>query len=81
LERRRDRPEIIVLAPDRLVEAEPPPEQDVRWDRVACYAFGIVMLLVVLGVLVAGGVLDLSALSPDITQSHRPPPDLVHPSR
>jgi hypothetical protein len=76
-----DRPLVIVLPPDRLVEDEPPPEQGIRWDRLAAYAFGIVMLLVVLGILIAGGVLDLSALSPDVVQSHRPPPDLVHPSR
>jgi hypothetical protein len=47
------------------------PAPSVRWRMLGAYVFGLAMLLVVLGLLLASGVIDLHALRPPWQETGR----------
>lgn len=65
----------------REVPAQAEPEPSIRWDRLACYVAGLVMLAVVIVLLMASGALDLRASGPELQPVRQRPVDLVGPSR
>lgn len=47
------------------------PEPSIRWRMLGAYVFGLLMLLVVLGLLIASGAIDLHALRPPWQETGR----------
>lgn len=69
--RTRDGRNVLVIREEHHHHHAPPAELGVRWKMLAAYAFGILMLLVVLGLLIASGAIDLHALQPPWQETGR----------
>jgi len=67
----RDVPQLTVVHEHRYPEAPVVPWEEssgIAWARLACYLVGLVMLAVVVGLLIAAGVLDVSVPAPPWTR-------------
>lgn len=71
--RTRDGRNVLVVREEHHHHHAPTaPELGVRWKMLAAYAFGILMLLVVLVLLIASGAIDLHALRPPWQETGEP---------
>lgn len=71
-QRGRDGQPVMVLREEiHHHHAAPAPGPSVRWRMLAAYVFGLLMLAVVLGLLIASGGIDLHALRPPWQETGR----------